>query len=597
MTTHYTAPLADVRFALYDVLEVEKLFVRLPGCEALNRELMDAVLEEAAKFSQAVLAPLNQTGDQQGCTFDKDTASVTTPEGFKRAYEQFVDGGWAGLTAPEAFGGQGLPEAIGAPVKEFIDSANLAWGAYPLLSHGAIEALRVIGEDWQKEAFLKRIVSGEWTGTMCLTEPHCGSDLGLLKTRAEPNADGSFAISGTKIFITAGEHDFTDNIVHLVLARLPDAPAGVKGISLFIVPKLKVDAQGKVGARNAVRCGAIEHKMGLKGSATCVMNFDGAQGWLIGEPNRGLNAMFVRMNTARLAVGLQGLALSERAYQNALSYARERLQMRALSGAKFPDKPADPLIVHGDIRRMLLTQKSLIEGGRALGLYAATLVDIQHRSTDENEVKRAEALVSFLTPIIKAMLTENANECTSLALQIYGGHGYIAEQGVEQYARDARITTIYEGTTQIQALDLLGRKIMQQRGEGLQLFLQQLGAFCAQHANDEALKDFVPRLATLSREWGEITLALGKRATSNPDEVGAAAVDYLFYAGYVALAFAWARSVAAAHASSQSEDFKQAKRLTARFYFDRILPRTRTHLAALQAGADSIFAMPDALFV
>ena len=596
MTTHYTAPLADIRFDLYDVLEVEKLFATLPGCESLNRELIDAVLDEAAKFSQTVLAPLNVIGDQQGCTFDKSTAEVKAPEGFRQAYQQYVEGGWAGLTAPEDFGGQGLPEAISAPVKEMIDSANLAWGTYPLLSHGATEALRVHGEDWQKDAFLKRIVSGEWTGTMCLTESHCGSDLGLLKTRAEPSDDGSHAISGTKIFITAGEHDFTDNIVHLVLARLPDAPKGVKGISLFIVPKFKVGKDGAKGERNGVRCGSIEHKMGLKGSATCVLNFDGAQGWLIGEPHKGLNAMFTMMNTARLAVGLQGLALAERAYQNALAYARERLQMRSLSGAKFPEKPADPLIVHGDIRRMLLTQKALIEGGRALGLYAATLVDVHHRSTDPAEMKRAEALVSFLTPIVKALLTENANECTGLALQIYGGHGYIAEHGMEQYARDARITTIYEGTTQIQALDLLGRKIMQQRGDGLQLFLEQLGAFCAQHADDAALKDMVAKLAALTREWSEVTLALGKRAASNPDEVGAAAVDYLFYAGYVALAFAWARSVAAAGASSQSEDFKQAKRLTAQFYFDRILPRTRTHLAAIQAGADSIFAMPDASF-
>jgi alkylation response protein AidB-like acyl-CoA dehydrogenase len=596
MTTHYTAPLADIRFDLYDVLEVEKLFATLPGCESLNRELIDAVLDEAAKFSQTVLAPLNVIGDQQGCTFDKSTAEVKAPEGFRQAYRQYVEGGWAGLTAPEDFGGQGLPETIGAPVKEMIDSANLAWGTYPLLSHGATEALRVHGEDWQKDAFLKRIVSGEWTGTMCLTEPHCGSDLGLLKTRAEPSDDGSHAISGTKIFITAGEHDFTDNIVHLVLARLPDAPKGVKGISLFIVPKFKVGKDGAKGERNGVRCGSIEHKMGLKGSATCVLNFDGAQGWLIGEPHKGLNAMFTMMNTARLAVGLQGLALAERAYQNALAYARERLQMRSLSGAKFPEKPADPLIVHGDIRRMLLTQKALIEGGRALGLYAATLVDVHHRSTDPAEMKRAEALVSFLTPIVKALLTENANECTGLALQIYGGHGYIAEHGMEQYARDARITTIYEGTTQIQALDLLGRKIMQQRGDGLQLFLEQLGAFCAQHADDAALKDMVAKLVALTREWSEVTLALGKRAASNPDEVGAAAVDYLFYAGYVALAFAWARSVAAADASSQSEDFKQAKRLTAQFYFDRILPRTRTHLAAIQAGADSIFAMPDASF-
>jgi alkylation response protein AidB-like acyl-CoA dehydrogenase len=596
MTTHYTAPLADIRFDLFDVLEIEKLFAKLPGCEALNRELVDAVLDEAAKFSQAVLAPLNADGDAEGCHYDKKTCAVTTPKGFKHAYEQYVEGGWAGLTAPEDMGGQGLPESIGAPVKEMIDSANLAWGEYPLLSHGAIEAMRVHGEDWQKEAFLKRIVSGEWTGTMCLTEPHCGTDLGLLKTRATPNDDGSHAISGTKIFITAGEHDMAGNIVHLVLARLPDAPEGVKGISLFIVPKLKVGKDGKAGKRNAVQCGSIEHKMGIKGSSTCVMNFDGAQGWLIGEANQGLNAMFTMMNTARLAVGLQGLALAERAYQNALSYARERLQMRALSGAQSPDKPADPLIVHGDIRRMLLTQKSLIEGGRALGLYTATLVDIEHRSTDADEVKRAGVLIGFLTPIVKAMLTENGNECTNLALQIYGGHGYIADNGMEQYVRDARITTIYEGTTGIQALDLLGRKIMRQQGAGLKLFLAQIGGFCQKHAGNEALKEFLPKLALLAKEWGEITQGIGKRAVSNPDEVGAAAYDYLMYSGYVAFAYAWARSVAAAAASAQSEDFKQAKQLTARFYFSRILPRTRTHLAAIQAGADSVLAMPDALF-
>ena len=595
MTTHYTAPLADIRFALYDLLDVERLFARLPGCEALNRETIDAVLEEAARFAQTVLAPLNQGGDRQGCSFDKQTASVTTPDGFKHAYEQFVEGGWAGLTAPENSGGQGLPETLGAPVKEFIDSANIAWGAYPLLSHGAIEALRTFGEEWQREVFLKPIVAGRWTGTMCLTEAHCGSDLGLLKTRAEP-ANGTYAITGTKIFITSGEHDFTDNIVHLVLARLPDAPDGVKGISLFIVPKFKVDREGRVGERNAVRCGAIEHKMGLKGSATCVMNFDGAQGYLLGAPNRGLHAMFVMMNTARLAVGLQGLALSERAYQNALSYARERLQMRALSGAKFHDRPADPLIVHGDVRRMLLTQKALIEGGRALELYAATQVDIQHRSGDEVERRRAEALVSFLTPIIKALLTENAIECTNLALQVYGGHGYIAEHGMEQYVRDARITTIYEGTTQIQALDLLGRKIVQQRGEGLRLFLEEINGFCAQHAHGDGYREFIPKLSALAKEWGELTQALAQRAMQNPDEIGAAAVDYLMYSGYVALAYFWARSVAAADASTQGEEFRQAKRLTARFYFARLLPRTRAHRAAVEAGGDSVFAMPEGLF-
>lgn len=596
MTTHYTAPLADIRFALFDLLDVEKLFARLPGCDALNRETIDAVLDEAARFAQQVLAPLNQSGDQQGCALDKANASVKTPGGFKRAYQQYAEGGWAGLTAPETFGGQGLPETIGAPVKEMIDSANLAWGTYPLLSHGAIEALRAFGDDWQREVFLKPIVAGRWTGTMCLTEAHCGSDLGLLKTRAESNADGSYAITGTKIFITSGEHDFTDNIVHLVLARLPDAPTGVKGISMFVVSKFKVARDGTIGERNAVHCGAIEHKMGLKGSATCVMNFDGAEGYLIGQAHHGLTAMFVMMNTARLAVGLQGLALSERAYQNALSYARERLQMRALSGAKFPQLAADPLIVHGDIRRMLLTQKALIEGGRALGLYAATLVDVQHRASGKDESALAETLLSFLTPIVKAMLTENAIECTNLALQIYGGHGYIAEHGMEQYVRDARITTIYEGTTQIQALDLLGRKIMQQQGAGLKLFLDEIAAFCTQHTQDDALREFIAPLATITKEWADLTQAIGKRAVTNADEVGAAAVDYLFYSGYVALAYFWARSVAAPDGSSHSKDFKQAKRLTARFYFSRILPRTRAHAAAIESGADSLFAMRNELF-
>jgi alkylation response protein AidB-like acyl-CoA dehydrogenase len=596
MTTHYTAPLADLRFDLYDLLGIERAYATLPGCAALNRELVDAVLEEAARFGQTVLAPLNATGDHEGCTFDPATGAVTTPAGFKQAYAQYVDGGWAGLTAPEDFGGQGLPESVGAPVKEMIDSANLAWGTYPLLSHGATEALRVHGEAWQKAVFLTRIVSGEWTGTMCLTEPHCGSDLGLLKTRAAPNPDGSYTVSGTKIFITAGEHDFTPNIVHLVLARLPDAPGGVKGISLFIVPKFKVSRDGKLGEHNTVRCGAIEHKMGLKGSATCVMNFDGAEGWLIGQPNKGLNAMFTMMNTARLAVGLQGLALSERAYQNALAYARERLQMRALSGAKFPDRPADPLIVHGDVRRMLLTQKALIEGGRALGLRAALLVDVQHRATDAAQAHHAEALVSFLTPIVKALLTENANECTGLALQVYGGHGYIADNGMEQYARDARITTIYEGTTGIQALDLLGRKVLQQRGEGLKLFLGELRDFCTAHAADAALAPLVGRLEELAGEWADVTQELGRRAAGDPDAIGAAAFDYLMYSGYVALADAWARSVAAANASAQSDAFKASKRLTAAFYFAHLLPRTRTHLAALRADPASVLGMPDALF-
>ena len=594
--SRYTAPLADLRFALYDVLEVDKTYQRLPGCEAATRDVVDAVLEEAAKFAEQVLAPLNQSGDVEGCTYDAATHSVRTPTGFKEAFAQYVDGGWIGLTAKEAFGGQGLPEGIGAALKEMIDSANLSWGNYPMLSHGASSALEHHGEDWQREVFLKPLVSGQWTGTMCLTEPHCGTDLGLLKTRAEPASDGSYRISGTKIFITAGEHDFVDNILHLVLARLPDAPAGVKGISPLLVPKFNVGRDGAVGARNALACGSIEHKMGIHGSVTCVMNFDGAEGWLVGQPNKGLAAMFTMMNTARLAVGLQGLGLIERAWQNALAYARDRLQMRALSGAKFPDKPADPLIVHPDIRRMLLTQKAFAEGGRLLAQYAYLHEDIAKHSADAAERERAEALVSFLTPIVKGLLTEAAIECTYHAQQVFGGHGYIAEHGMEQFARDARITTLYEGTTQIQANDLLGRKVMQLQGVGLKHFLAEIGAFCTQHAGNAAMAEFIIPLGAAATEWGELTQDIGRRAAANPEEIGAAAYDYLFHAGYVALAWFWARSVAAADASAHPAAFKEAKRHTARFFFARLLPRARMHAAAIRAGADSLMAMPDAQF-
>ena len=592
----YKAPLTDMRFVMFDLLKLDAQYARIEGGANATRDVVDAILDEAAKFTEQVLAPLNASGDEQGCTLDKATASVTTPNGFKQAYAKYVEGGWSGLTAPEQYGGQHLPDSIGAPIKEMLDSANLSWGNFPLLSHGATEALRLHGEEWQREAFLKPIVEGRWTGTMCLTEPHCGSDLGLLRTRAEPNPDGTYRVSGTKIFITAGEHDLTENIVHLVLARLPDAPAGVKGISLFIVPKYKVDKSGKMDARNGVTCGAIEHKMGIKASVTCVMNFDAAEGYLIGTPNKGLNAMFTMMNTARLAVGIQGLGLTERAYQGSLAYARERLQGRALSGPKFPDKPADPLIVHPDIRRMLLTQKAFAEGGRALGYYAAAQVDLVERAPDADERKRAEELLSFIIPITKALLTETANECTYHALQIFGGHGYIHESGMEQFARDARITTIYEGTTGIQALDLLGRKVMQTQGVGLKHFLEEIGAFCQANIHNTAVQEFVAPLATAAKQWADLTQEIAKRAAANPDEIGAAAVDYLFYSGYIALAYFWARSVAAAEGSAQSADFKQAKRVTARFYYARILPRTLTHAASLRASADSLMALPEPLF-
>ena len=514
------------------------------------------------------------------------------PPGFKQAFDQFVEGGWTGLTNQPEHGGQGMPAALGGVLTELVDAANLAWGNFPMLSHGAVKALEVYGEDWQKEVFLKPLVEGRWTGTMCLTEPHCGTDLGLLKTKAVPNDDGSYAISGTKIFITAGEHDMSGNIVHLVLAKLPDAPAGAKGISLFVTPKFKVARDGSVGERNTLRCGSIEHKMGIHGSATCVMNFDGAQGYLVGEPHKGLQAMFVMMNSARLGVGVQGLGLSERAYQNALRYSRERLQSRSLSGPKAPDKPADPIIVHPDVRRMLLSQKALVEGGRLLSLHAYSLLDAAEHEADAGARERADTLVGFLTPISKACQTEWSIENTYNAIQCFGGHGYIAEHGMEQYARDARITTLYEGTTGIQALDLIGRKTAASQGAGLKLFLGMVEDFAKQHDGDAALAEFIGPLRAKAAEWGKLTLDTLQRAASNPEELGAASHDYLFYSGYVVLAYWWARSVAAADASDRPQAFKDAKRETARFYFARILPRTLAHKAAIESGAAPLMAMP-----
>ncbi|MBS7456142.1 acyl-CoA dehydrogenase C-terminal domain-containing protein [Coralloluteibacterium stylophorae] len=592
--TRYTAPLRDYRFALFDVLGLEAQSARL-GNEA-DRETVEAVLEEAARFAGQVLAPLNQAGDEHGCSFDAATGEVRTPPGFREAYARFVEDGWQGLTVPAEIGGQGLPLMVDAVFKEMLDAANLSWSTYPLLSHGAIEALRHQGEDWQKQAFLTPIVEGRWTGTMCLTEPHCGTDLGLLKTRAEPQADGSYAITGTKIFISAGEHDFTENIVHLVLARLPDAPPGVKGISLFLVPKFQVGRDGAMGARNAVRCGAIEHKMGLKGSATCVINFDGAQGWLVGQPHRGLQGMFIMMNSARLGVGVQGLGLMERATQNALAYARERLQMRALGGPKLPEKPADPIIVHPDVRRMLLTNKALTEGARLLAAYAFAQLDEHERGTDADGRARGEALAGFLTPIVKGCLTEWAVECTYNAIQVYGGHGYIREHGIEQFARDARITTLYEGTTQIQANDLVGRKLLQLKGAGLRLFLAEIERFCADHASDATLAEFVAPLGEAAADWATLTQEVVTRAGTDPEEIGAAAVDYLFCSGYVALGYWWARAVAALRGGDQPEAFRSAKLETARFYYGRILPRRLAHAAAIRSGAGTLMRLDAAAF-
>jgi alkylation response protein AidB-like acyl-CoA dehydrogenase len=594
--TAYKAPLDDLRFTLFDVLGAESILTALDGGEAHSRDLIDAVLEEAGKLSEQVLAPTNRSGDVEGCHYDKASQTVTTPKGFKEAFRQFAEGGWTSLTNPEAYGGQALPAVLGTATTELFQSGNLSWSLYPLLSEGACHAMEQHGEEWQRQRYMQPIVEGRWTGTMCLTEPQAGSDLGLLKTRAEPagkDADGHdlYKITGTKIFISAGEHDLTDNIVHLVLARLPDAPAGSRGISMFIVPKFKVNADGSPGARNPVAAGAIEHKMGLRGSATCVMNFDGAEGYLIGQPHKGLAAMFTMMNAARLSVGVQGLALAERALQNSLNYARERLQSRALSGPAFPDKPADNLLVQPDVRRMLLTQRAIVEGSRALLLYTALHTDIESRGNDGAARQRAGELVAFLIPIAKGVVTELAQESTKEALQIYGGHGYIGENGMEQFVRDARIITLYEGTTGIQAADLLGRKILQLQGVGLRHFLEEISAFCQQHSQDAALLTYIAPLAVATRDWSDLTMKLAQRMLANPEELGAAATDYLYYAGYIALAYMLTRSVAAANAGRQSDAFKQAKRDTATFYFARILPRTLQHKAAIEAGVESLPAI------
>ncbi|GGY26175.1 acyl-CoA dehydrogenase [Rhodanobacter panaciterrae] len=589
--TAYKAPLDDLRFALFDVLGAEKTLTGLRNGEAHSRDLLDAVLEEAGRLSEQLLAPTNGPADEEGCHFDKATQTVTTPKGFKEAFKQFAEGGWTGLTNPEAYGGQALPNVLGTATTEIFQSGNLAWSLYPLLSEGATHAMEMHGEEWQRERFMKPIVEGRWTGTMCLTEPQAGSDLGLLKTRAEPGEGNTYKITGTKIFISAGEHDLTENIVHLVLARLPDAPEGSRGISMFIVPKFKVNEDGSLGARNTVAAGAIEHKMGIHACSTCVINLDGAEGYLIGKPHKGLMAMFTMMNAARLSVGVQGLALAERALQNSLNYARERLQSRALSGPVFPDKPADNLLVQPDVRRMLLTQRAFVEGSRALLLYTAMQTDIESRSTEEAARKAAGELVAFLIPIAKGVVTELAQESTKEALQIYGGHGYIAENGMEQFVRDARIITLYEGTTGIQAADLLGRKILQLQGVGFKHFLEEISAFCQQHSADEDLRPYIAPLAIATRSWSDLTLKLAARVQANPEELGAAAVDYLYYSGYVALAYMWARSLVATATGAQSAAFKQAKHDTAKFYFARILPRTLTHQAAIEAGVGTLPAI------
>jgi len=594
---HYTPPLRDMQFVMHEVLNVVDELKALPAHADIDADTINAVVEEAGKFAAEVVAPLNQIGDSEGCTLDKVTHEVKAPKGFKEAYAKYVEGGWAALSCDPAYGGQGLPYLVNQSMYEMLNSANQAWTMYPGLSHGAYEALIAHGSDEQKKTYLPKLTSGHWTGTMCLTESHCGTDLGMLRTKAEPQADGTYKLTGNKIFISAGEHDLAENIIHLVLARLPDAPSGSKGISLFVVPKYLVNADGTLGARNPIFCGALEHKMGIHGNATAQLNLDGAIGTLVGEPNKGLAAMFVMMNAARLGVGMQGLGLTEAAYQNAAAYAKDRIQMRSLSGPKAPDKPADPIIVHPDVRKMLLTARAYAEGGRMLAMWTTLQLDKEHASTDEAVKAECADLVALITPIVKAFLTDNAWLATSHCMQVYGGHGYIAEWGMEQYVRDARINMIYEGTNTIQSLDLLGRKVLGDNGAKLKKFGKLVAAFVEDEGVNEDMQEFVNPLADLGDKVTKLTTEIGMKAMKNPDEVGAAAVDYLRVCGHLVFAYFWARMAKVALAKLDSGDpFYKAKLATARFYFAKLLPETAGLIRSARAGVATLQEMDEALF-
>jgi len=595
MTVPYKAPLRDIEFVYYELLEGNQLN-QLPGFEEASPETVKAVLEEAAKFAENVFLPLNQSGDEQGCTLEDGV--VTLPDGFQDAYDQYTEGGWTGLTEDPQYGGMGLPYSVSVIIAEMLSSANQSLSMYAGLTHGAAKAIHACGTEKQKNTYLPKFVEGSWSGTMCLTEPQCGTDLGLIQTKADPLENGNYKLTGTKIFISCGEHELTDNIVHLVLARLPDAPPGIKGISLFLVPKYLINDDDSLGERNPVTCGAIEHKMGIKGSVTCVMNLDEAEGYLIGTKHKGMQAMFIMMNSARLGTGVQGIAAGEQAYQGAVEYARDRIQMRSLTGPKFPDKKADPIIVHPDVRRMLLTMRAYTEGCRAMTYWIAQELDQLAKNPDPERQQEADDLASLLTPVIKAFNTDTGFDSTNMGVQIFGGHGFISEHGMEQFVRDARIAQLYEGTNGIQALDLVGRKMNMHNGRLLKRFFEPVEEYLAQEVKDPQMNEFIEPLSKAFARLQKATSWIAENAMKNPDNAGAASVDYLRIFGLVTVGYMWARMAKIAIENQQSDDadFYKAKIKTARFYMQKLLPQTGSLLTTLESGSNSLMDFDEAYF-